>query len=135
MTDATLEAFKKRCIAEAYRARAEFYDLEAQRLESQERDDAIIAALKLYDGALTARAKSLETDLSKYLGAAWSRERERKHLPATAAPKRRALHRIARSRDGEGLKFRRIFDIGAKCNRERVTLHSSTCESRFEPKR
>lgn len=41
---------RKRCIAEAYRARAEFYDFEARRLEAQERDDAIIAAMKLYMG-------------------------------------------------------------------------------------
>lgn len=105
------------------RARANAIEAEARRLQAQESEDAIVAAFKLYDGAHTARAKALETDLQKYLGAAWSRERDLECLPASASPKRRALHRIARSRDGEGLKFRRIFDIASKCNRERVTLH------------
>lgn len=118
-----------RAQAAALRARADAIEAEARRALAQERDAAIIAALQLYDGSLTARAKSLETDLAKYLGAAWARQRELSFLTSTETPKRRALHRIARSRDGEGLKFRRIFDIGAACNRAAVTLHSNACLS------
>ncbi|PWB89893.1 hypothetical protein C5688_13720 [Methylocystis sp. MitZ-2018] len=124
----TQAAFRRRCIAEAYRALAEFYDDEARRLEAREREDAIIDALKLYEGALTSRVKQLETDLDRYLGAAWLRERGRGSPPAEASPKRRALHRIARSRDGEGLRFRRMFDIASKCSRARLRLHLDRCD-------
>lgn len=87
--------------------------IEAERaaVAEVERKNAIIDAIQLFDGDITTRAKALETELSSYLGNAWRRERAIENLPANSTPKRRAMHRIARSRNGKCLKFRRIFDI------------------------
>lgn len=105
-------ALRARCKAEAFRALADFEDDRARRLEVEERDDAIVAALHLYDGAMTTRAAALAHDLADYLCRIWPRERDLESPPPSTSSKRRALHRIARSRDGEGLGMRRIYDIG-----------------------
>ncbi|WP_292531610.1 hypothetical protein [Methylocystis sp.] len=105
------------------RARAAVAEAEGRRLQVRERRDAIVAALELYDASLTTRSAALEIDLKRYLGVAWLRERDLESLPETSSPLRRALHRIAQSRNGEGIKARRIFDVAKKCNQERLRLH------------
>ena len=47
------------------RARAEVAEAEARRLQAQEREDAIVTALSLYDGPLTRRGPALAVDLSR----------------------------------------------------------------------
>jgi len=105
-------AARARCKAEYFRAMADFEDAEARRLEAVERNDAVVAALAHFDGPLTTRAAALAFDLDRYLSTAWLRERDLERLPPATSSKRRALHRIARSRDGEGIKMRQIFNIG-----------------------
>ncbi len=109
--------------AAEYLARYEAALAEARRLQVRERRDAIESGLQLYEGPLTTRSAALETDLQHYLGVAWLRERDLESLPETSSPLRRALHRIARSRNGEGIKARRIFDVAKKCNCWCLRLH------------
>ncbi|MBG0797557.1 hypothetical protein IYX23_07735 [Methylocystis sp. L43] len=45
------------------------------------------------------------------------------------SPQRRALHRIAVSRNGEGIKARRIIDVAKKCNPACLRLHKSPDEA------
>ena len=94
-------AFRIRCLAAHYRLEAELADEEADRIEAQERERALLAALRLYEGAPSARAVALARDFESYLGRAWPRERGLAVLPPSATENRRALHRLARSRDGE----------------------------------
>ena len=102
---------------------------EAERVEAEERRTAIMAALALYDGSLWARASALETNLNSYLGNGWPRERFASELHDETSSPSRALHRVARSRDGNGLKARRIFDIARNYNFDCSTLQKLSCES------
>lgn len=77
------------------------------------RDDCIRAALQLYAGAPSARAKALERDLADYLGRAWLRERELPDLPGTTSETRSALHAIARANDGRAIGWRQILNISS----------------------
>ena len=106
-------AFRKRCLAAHYRLEAELADEEADRLEAQARARAFRAAWSQYVGRPTTRSKALAKDYARYLGNAWPRERELWKLPDSATPKRKALHRFARSRDGNSLSWRAIFDFAA----------------------
>jgi hypothetical protein len=80
-----------------------------------QRDAAVRVALALMPGvSRRGRAIALETALTRYLaGAAWRAERRLEVLPATATELQRALHQVARLSSGDGLRWRRIFDIGA----------------------
>lgn len=109
------------------RARAAAVVAEARRLRWQEREDAIVAALEIYEGPLTRRAEALACDLSRYLGTAWPRERCGRM--ADGSPQRQALRRIAVSRDGKGIKARRIIDVAEKCNQARLRLHKPPDEA------
>jgi len=109
------------------RARAEAAEAEAHRMQAQEREEAIVAALEIYEGPLTRRAAALARDLSRYLGTAWARERCGRM--ADGSPQRHALHRIAQSRNGEGIKARRIIDVAKKCNLARLRLHKPPDEA------
>lgn len=109
------------------RARAEAAEAEARRLQAQERETAIVAALEIYEGPLTRRAAALARDLSRYLGTAWPRERWGRMVDGS--PQRQALHRIAVSRNGEGIKARRIIDVAKKCNPACLRLHKSPDEA------
>ena len=73
------------------RARAEAAEAEARRLQAQEREDAIVAALDLYGGELWTRAKALAVDLKSYAANGWRRE--------------------LRSRGGEPIGDRQMFNI------------------------
>jgi hypothetical protein len=116
-------------LSEWYRWRAECAAATARRLIAEERDSAIVDALQLYEGAPTTRASALADELSDYLGRAWPRERDLNALPESAPSKRRAWHRIARSRDGEALAWRRIYDISQICNAKCSTLQKQPCDS------
>lgn len=109
------------------RARAEAAEAEARRLQARERENAIVEALEIYEGPLTRRAAALARDLSRYLGTAWPRERWGRMVDGS--PQRRALHRIAVSRNGEGIKARRIIDVAKKCNPACLRLHKSPDEA------
>ncbi|MGD9657405.1 MAG: hypothetical protein AB7U61_07150 [Methylocystis sp.] len=110
----TLEAEKWLCLAAFYRLKMELAEEEAQRIEARERENAVLAALHLYQGKPTARATGLAKDYASYLGRHWSRDREN-GLAASATQQRRALYRVAVSRDGDGACMRTIFDIAKKC--------------------
>jgi hypothetical protein len=105
-----------------------------RRAEAKERHDAIADALALYTGPLTRRAAALADDYGDYLARSWTRERDFAELPQSATAKRHALHRVARSRDGEELKMRRIFDLAQKCNDDALRLHKPACESSTKQK-
>lgn len=124
------DAFRRRCIAEAYRALADWQEAEARRLEAAERDAAMTAALAKYSGALTTRATALAADLAEYAARGWLRERNLECLSASALPKRKAWHRVLRSRDGELIAWRRTYDIARICNFDRVTLQIEPCSPR-----
>ena len=109
-------------IADEQRRLAAEAEASLRRAEAQEREAAVLDALGLYEGAPTARANALAHDLNDYISRAWPRERELEFLPLSATPKRCALHRIARSRDGESIGWRRIYDITQICNRRPSTL-------------
>ena len=114
-------------IAEEQRRLAAEAEAALRRAEAQERAAAVLDALDLYDGAPTARASALAHDLDDYLSRAWLRERDLEILPLSATPKRCALHRIARSRDGESIGWRRIYEIFANsqiCSRRSSTLQN-----------
>ncbi|WP_292532285.1 hypothetical protein [Methylocystis sp.] len=118
--------------AAEFRARYEAALAEARRLQAQEREDAIVEALGLYSGSDRARATMLAAHLQAYAANGWLRECCLDELPDSKAPQRRALHRILRSRQGKPLGWRQIHNIGAVCNRERMTLHTPQCESHDE---
>jgi hypothetical protein len=77
-----------------------------------ERNAALRAAQHLFgDGAPYRAAKELHRDLRDYLARCWPRERHLDELPAGAAARRVALHRIARLNSGRDLCWHRIYDI------------------------
>jgi hypothetical protein len=77
-----------------------------------ERNAALRAAQHLFgDGAPYRAAKELHRDLRDYLARCWPRERHLNELPAGAAERRVALHRIARLNGGRDLCWHRIYDI------------------------
>ncbi|MBG0801640.1 hypothetical protein IYW40_09100 [Methylocystis sp. H4A] len=80
-------------------------------MAAQEREDAIVAALGLYDGELWTRAKALAVDLKSYAANGWRREFALDELPDSTPSKRRAWHRILRSRGGEPIGDRQMFNI------------------------
>jgi hypothetical protein len=130
MTPASAAAFIRRCKAEAYRVLAEFEEAEARRLEAEERQAAIVDALRLYEGTTHAKATALATDLASYSGNAWTRDRRAGGQPASATNRRRAWFRILVSRDGETIGWRRICDIEKVCSPERVTLQTPPADIR-----
>lgn len=83
----------------------------AAEMAAQEREDAIVAALGLYDGELWTRAKALAVDLKSYAANGWRREFALDELPDSTPSKRRAWHRILRSRGGEPIGDRQMFNI------------------------
>ncbi|MFO1125108.1 MAG: hypothetical protein U1E25_07390 [Methylocystis sp.] len=93
------------------RARAEAAEAEARRLQAQEREDAIVGALVLYDGELWTRAKALAVDLNSYAANGWRREFALDELPDSTPQKRRAWHRILLSRGGDTIGDRQMFNI------------------------
>ena len=77
-----------------------------------ERNAVLRAAQHLFgDGAPYRAAKELHRDLRDYLARCWPRERHLDELPAGAAARRVALHRIARLNGGRDLCWHRIYDI------------------------
>ncbi|MGD9656904.1 MAG: hypothetical protein AB7U61_04565 [Methylocystis sp.] len=107
----TAEVERRLCLAAYFRLRAELEEEQARRLEAQERDAAFREVWACYRGLQTTRSKALAKDYASYLSNAWPRERELWTLPDSATTKRKALHRLARSRDGKSLSWRTIFDI------------------------
>ncbi len=107
--------------AEEHESRAAELRRRAAEMAAQERTSAIVTALEIYEGPLTRRAAALARDLNRYLSTAWPRERWARIVDGS--PQRQALHRIACSRNGEGLKARRIIDIAKKCNCGCLRLH------------
>ncbi|RNJ50288.1 hypothetical protein [Methylocystis hirsuta] len=93
------------------RARAAAIEAEARRMLAQEREGAIIAAMALYEGEIWTRAAALAVDLRSYAANGWRREDGLHELPAGAPSKRRAWHRIFRSRDGAPIGDRQIYNI------------------------
>ena len=83
----------------------------AAEMASQEREMAIVEALDLYDGELWTRAKALAVDLKAYAANGWRREFAVDELPDGAPQKRRAWHRILRSRGGAPIGDRQMFNI------------------------
>jgi len=76
------------------------------------RDRAVrSAAALLAQPSRSAAAKELEAQLGRYLANVWPRDRQKPAPPASASPLRRELWRIAYLTDGEGLRFRTIFDL------------------------
>jgi len=118
--------------ASALRARAEAIEAEGRRLLAQEHDDAIIEALLLYSGSDRARSIKLAAELLSYAANAWPRESGVDELPDSKPSRRRALHRILRSRQGKTLCDRQIRNIVKVGNREPVTFPKQQCESQFE---
>jgi hypothetical protein len=114
------------------RARADAAEAEGRRLNAQERDGAIVDAFNLYCGSHYTRALDLASDLKAYAANGWQRECVLENLPVKAPSKRRALHRVLRSREGKTLGWRQIYKIAEICNMDRVTLQKPPCESRLE---
>lgn len=97
--------------AAALRARAEAIEAEARRMLAQEREGAIVDAIALYEGELWTRAAALAVDLRSYSANGWRREDGLHELPADAPSKRRAWHRILRSRGGAPIGARQLYNI------------------------
>ncbi len=97
--------------AASLRARADAIEAEARRVLAQEREGAIIAAMTLYEGELWTRAAALAVDLRSYQANGWRREAGLHELPTGAPSKRRAWHRILRSRSGAPIGDRQIYNI------------------------
>jgi hypothetical protein len=104
-------------------------DGEMAALAAKEREDAVIDALALYGGSPSGRAKALATDLRSYAGNGWLRERVLITLPADAPEKRRAWHRLLRSRNGEPIGWRQILNISEVCNDGPLRLQTCSSES------
>lgn len=83
------------------------------RPQAELRAVAIRAALNLYGGSPSARAKLLAKNYATYLSNGWPRERDLESLPDPREPTRVLLHRIARCNDGASLSWRRLFDIAS----------------------
>jgi hypothetical protein len=105
------QAAELRAQAAELRARAESAEAEARRMQAQEREDAIVAALRLYEGELWTRAKALAVDLSSYAANGWRRECVLHDLPSNALSKRRSWHKILRSRGGAPIGDRQIYNL------------------------
>jgi len=85
----------------------------AEQLDPRgQRDAAIRAAARLVAETSThATARRLESELRRYLAAAWLRERDFATPNAAASPLRVELRRIAKLTDGEGVGWRTITDV------------------------
>jgi hypothetical protein len=89
------------------------------KLRLDQRDAAIRAAARCYDGCVTAIAHKLANDLAKYLAAGFRREADLPELPEPASLKRRALHRIARI-DARPIGERQMLNIIGSGHRGRL---------------
>lgn len=101
----------------------------AAALAAQEREAAVLDALALYGGSPSGRAKALATDLASYAGNGWIRERSLVTLADDAPSKRRAWHRLLRSRHGEPIGWRQIFNIAEVSNDGPLRLQTCSSES------
>lgn len=101
----------------------------AAEMAAQEREAAVVDALDQYSGSPSGRAKALATDLRSYTGNGWRRERVLVSLAADAPPKRRAWHRLLRSRHGEPIGWRQILNIFEDCNDGPLRLQTCSSES------
>jgi len=107
-----LPEFARRCMMDALETAIFGQARELQSASPLDRRDAAIrAALTLYTGAPSRRAKTLANDLHSYLGNGWSREKEIQDLPPPASDSRRALHTVARLNGGRGLSWLQILHI------------------------
>lgn len=79
----------------------------------KQRDAAIVAAAAmLRQASISATARRIETELSRYLaGPAWPRDRNLEAPDPLASPLRALLWRVAALTDGSGLGARRILQI------------------------
>jgi hypothetical protein len=118
--------------AEALETEAAALRERAEEMAAQERATAVVEALDQYSGSPSGRAKVLSTDLRSYAGNGWSRERSLVTLSADAPPKRRAWHRLLRSRNGETIGWRQILNISEVCNEQPLPLQTFSSESDFE---
>ena len=101
----------------------------ASEMAAQEREAAVVDALDQYSGSPSGRAKALATDLRSYAGNGWRRERVLITLAADAPEKRRAWHRLLRSRNGEPIGWRQILNVAEVCNAQPLRLQTSSSES------
>jgi hypothetical protein len=96
----------------AFAARSLKTERQTAACRLDERNAALRAAQHLFgDGAPYRAAKELHRDLRDYLARCWPRERHLDELPAGAAERRMALHRIAHLNGGRDLCWHRIYDI------------------------
>jgi hypothetical protein len=101
----------------------------ASEMAAQEREAAVVDALDQYSGSPSGRAKALATDLRSYAGNGWLRERVLITLAADAPEKRRAWHRLLRSRNGEPIGWRQILNVAEVCNAQPLRLQTFPSES------
>jgi hypothetical protein len=70
---------------------------------------AILAAMNLYSGSRSARAKRLEREYRRYLAGPWRLERDLESLPDPRVAQHVLLHRLARLGAPSG--WRQLFDV------------------------